>query len=64
MEKELKDQLVRVLDMTEAEMRASLICILKDIYDREVCEDQRLIVKRAIDAAYNNARRTGLKSWS
>jgi len=63
MDRELKDQLVRVLDMTEAEMRASLIVILKNIYDREICQDQRIIVREAIDAAYNHVRRTGLKNW-
>jgi len=61
MEQEEKDLLARVLDMNEMELRATLITIIRDMYDTTLGYETKQMLKNAIDAAYNPIRRTGVR---
>lgn len=56
-----KDLLVRALEMTETELRATLIYIIEDLYVDPPSTDLINTVANAIDTAYNPIRRTGIK---
>lgn len=61
MNQKQKDQLVRALDMTETELRAALLFIINEVYSEAYSIALSDIVAKAIDAAYNPIRRTGVR---
>lgn len=63
MEKEGKDLLARALDMTEDELRSTLITIITQVWHSELGYIIKRVITDAIDLAYNPARRTGAKGW-
>jgi hypothetical protein len=61
MTKEQGDLLARVLDMTETELRATLLTIIHELNKKYHTLDYPNFISEAIDAAYNPIRRTGVR---
>jgi hypothetical protein len=61
MDQEEKGLLIRVLDMNETELRATLLTIIRDIYEADHDRKARNVLKIAVDMGYNTIRRTGVR---
>lgn len=61
MDQEQKGLMARVLDMNETELRATMLTIIKDMYEADHDRKARNVIKIAVDMAYNPIRRTGVR---
>ena len=58
MDHEQAHLLARVLGMTETELRAALITIMKEAFETRIGIATHTIIASAVDATYNPIRRT------